>query len=221
MSIYIVRLDSFIWPAEWKIILIVGVWTLDNSGYIVTWDWYNISICFHSCWDIHCSLWENNYMNNIAVLWIQNDLFQIPIRIRIQLWIFQVPDPDPALSYGSGSRQKFRIQAKVPDPCVSGSNPCYLTIFRNCKQNHLKFNQKEEIYQLLAIFYFILRYSPTYSTQSPEFTDKLHFYLSALSYIAGSMRIRIWIHNTAILSRLQYFSMLSFMQRHTVYCSLF
>ena len=164
MSIYIVRLDSFIWPAEWKIILIVGVWTLDNSGYIVTWDWYNISICFHSCWDIHCSLWENNYMNNIAVLWIQNDLFQIPIRIRIQLWIFKVLDPDPALkfpSYGSGSRQKFRIQAKVPDPCVSGSNPCYLTLFRNCKQNHLKFNQKEEIYQLLAIFYFILQYSPT------------------------------------------------------------
>ena len=28
MSIYIVRLDSFIWPAEWKIILIVGVWTI-------------------------------------------------------------------------------------------------------------------------------------------------------------------------------------------------
>ena len=22
------RLDSFIWPAEWKIILIVGVWTI-------------------------------------------------------------------------------------------------------------------------------------------------------------------------------------------------
>ena len=27
------------------------------------------------------------------VLWIQNDLFQIQIRIRIQLWIIWVPDP--------------------------------------------------------------------------------------------------------------------------------
>ena len=37
----------------------------------------------------------------------------------------------------SGSSSEFsefriRIQAKVPDPCGSGSNPCYLSIFGNC-----------------------------------------------------------------------------------------
>ena len=41
---------------------------------------------------------------------------------------------------------EFWIQAKVPDPCRSGSgfNPCSLSICGNCKQNHLKFNHKEE-----------------------------------------------------------------------------
>ena len=53
---------------------------------------------------------------------------------------------------GSGSSSEFsefwfriRIQAKVADPCGSGSNQCYLSIFVNCKQNHLKFNHKEEL----------------------------------------------------------------------------
>ena len=114
------------------------------------------------------------------MLWIRNDL----LRIRIQLRIFLVLED--------------------PDPCGSGSNHCYLSIFGNCKQNHLQFNHKEDF----AILYFILQ---SYSTQSPEFTEKLHFFLSALSYLAGSgsgtiipdpdpgkssesMRIRI--HNT-------------------------
>ena len=68
---------------------------------------------------------------------------------------------DPALNFpssGSGSRQS------------SGSNPCYLSIFGNCKRNHLKFNRKEEpIYQLFASFYFMQQ---SYSTQSPEFKEK-------------------------------------------------
>ena len=51
--------------------------------------------------------------------------------------------------FGSGSSSEFsefriRIQAKVPDPCGSGSDPGYLNIFGNCKQTHLKFNPKEE-----------------------------------------------------------------------------
>ena len=62
------------------------------------------------------------------------------------------PDPDPALNFF-----EFRIQAKVKDPCGSGSNPCYLSIFGNCKVNQLKFNHKEEsINYLQYIFYFIL-----------------------------------------------------------------
>ena len=100
------------------------------------------------------------------MLWIRNGLF----RIRIQPGIFRVPDPDPSK--------------------ISGSNPFYFIIFGNFKQNHLKFNYKEESINYLP---FAISY---YSTQSPEFTDKLHFYLSALSYLAGSMRIRI--HNTDI-----------------------
>ena len=77
---------------------------------------------------------------------------------------WSIPDPDPALNF------RIRIQAKVPDPCGSGSNPCYLSIFGNCKQNHLKFNHKEtSTYQVFAIFYFTLQ---SYSTQSPEFTEK-------------------------------------------------
>ena len=35
------------------------------------------------------------------------------------------------------------------------------------QKKHLKFNQKEESYQLFAILYFILQF---YSTSSPEFT---------------------------------------------------
>ena len=66
-----------------------------------------------------------------------------------------IPDPDPALNFPSpGSRQRFRIHAD-PDP---GSNLCYLSIpvFGNCKQNHLKFNHKEESINYLpfSISYF-------------------------------------------------------------------
>ena len=96
---------------------------------------------------------------------------------------------------GSGSSSEFSefripIQAKVPDSCGSGSNPCYLIIFGNCKQNHLKFNRNEESINYLP-FYIILH---SYSTQRPEFTEKLHFYLSAFSYLAGSGSMRIRIH---------------------------
>ena len=88
---------------------------------------------------------------------------------------------------GSGSSSEFsefRIQAKILDPCGSGSNPCYLSRFGNWKQNHIKFNHKEESINYLP--FSISFYSPTYSTQSPEFTEKLHYYLSALSYLAVS-----------------------------------
>ena len=64
--------------------------------------------------------------------------------------------------FGSGSSSEFsefwiRIQAKVPDPCGSGSNPCYLSIFGNCKQKHLKFNNQSINY----LPFYISYYSPT------------------------------------------------------------
>ena len=84
------------------------------------------------------------------------------------------------------------------------SNPCYLGLFGNYKQNHLKFNHKEESINYLP---FYISY---YSTQSPEFTEKLNFHLFALSYLArsgsgtiipdpgkSSRSMRIRIHNTA------------------------
>ena len=86
---------------------------------------------------------------------------------------------------GSGSRFEFselRIQAKVPDPCGSGSSPCYLSIFKNCKQNHLKCNPKEESMNYLP--FSISNYSP--KVHKVQNSEKLHFYLSALSYLAGS-----------------------------------
>ena len=94
----------------------------------------------------------------------------------------------------SGSRSsskfsKFRIQAKVPDPRWSGSNPCYLSIFVNCKQNHLKF-----------IFFFIVQ---SYITQIPEFKGN-NIFIYLLFHIlldpdpGKSFRsIRIRIHNTS------------------------
>ena len=66
------------------------------------------------------------------------------------------------INSGSGSSSEFsdfRIQTKVSDPCGSGSNPCYLSIFENCKQNHLKFNHKEESINYLP--FSISYYSPT------------------------------------------------------------
>ena len=61
---------------------------------------------------------------------------------------------------GSSSEfSEFRIQAKIPDPCGSGSNPYYLSLFENCKQNHLKFNHKEESINYLP--FYISYYSPT------------------------------------------------------------
>ena len=76
------------------------------------------------------------------------------------------------INSGSGSSFEFselRIQAKVPDPCGSGSNPYYSSIFGNYKNAHHKFCQKEECtYQLSAIFYFILQ---SYSTGTTELKD--------------------------------------------------
>ena len=72
-------------------------------------------------WGICTRISSSDFVLFSTVLWIRNDLF----RIRIQLWIFRVPDPDPGKS--------------------SGSNPCYLSIFGNCKQNHLKFNHKKNL----------------------------------------------------------------------------
>ena len=88
---------------------------------------------------------------------------------------------------GSGSSSEFsefriRIQAKVPDRLGSGSNPCYLSIFGNCNQNHLKFNHKEE--SIIQLPFSISCYSPT--VHKVQNSEKLHFYLSALSYLAGS-----------------------------------
>ena len=73
---------------------------------------------------------------------------------------------------GSGSSSEFsefriRIQAKIPNPCRSGSNPCYLSLFGNCKQNHLKFNHKDEYVNYLP--FSISYYSPTvYKVQNSQ-----------------------------------------------------
>ena len=83
----------------------------------------------------------------------------------------------------------IRIQATVMDPCGSGSNPCYLSIFGNCKQNHLQFNQLEESINYLP-FLFHTYYSPAVCTQSPEFTDKLTL-LPGLWIRIHFMRIQI------------------------------
>ena len=64
---------------------------------------------------------------------------------------------------GSGSEFsefRVRIQAKVPGPCGSGSNPCYLSVFRNFKQNSLKFNHKEDSTGINYLPSSISYYSP-------------------------------------------------------------
>ena len=78
-----------------------------------------------------------NDVSKNAVLWIRNDIFQI------RLWIF-----------------------RVPDPCRSGSNPRYLSIFGNCKQYHLKFNHKEKPMNYLP--FSISYYSPTVQVQNSK-----------------------------------------------------
>ena len=84
------------------------------------------------------------------------------------------PDPDPALNFlSSGSR--------------SGSYPYYLSMFRNyLKKTHLKFNQKEESTNYLS--FFISYYSPTIHAvqNSQAWNEKYNFYVSALSFFAGS-----------------------------------
>ena len=124
--------------------------------------------------------------------------------------IFWILDPDPhnnrcesatllenqccgsgIIYSGSGSNFEFYeyqiripIQAKVPDPCGSGSNPHYLSIFGNCKKHTINSIIKKN---LSTICHFLFHNTVLqYTVHSPEFTEKLHFYLSALSYFAGS-----------------------------------
>ena len=81
--------------------------------------------------------------------------------------IFRVPDLDPG---------------KVPDPSGSGSNPWYLSIFGNCKQNHLNFNHKEE-----SINY--LPFSTSYNSPSVhkvQNSQRNYIFTSALSYLSRS-----------------------------------
>ena len=80
-----------------------------------------------------------------------------------------IPDPDPALNFPSSG---------------SGSNPCYLSIFGNCKQNHLKFNHKEESINYLP--FFISYYSPTvHKVQNSQIT-----FLLIWSFIFSWIRIQ-------------------------------
>ena len=75
---------------------------------------------------------------------------------------------------GSSSEfSEFRIQAKVSDPC--GSNPCYLIIFGNCKQNHLKFNHKEESINYLP--FSISYYSSTVHKVQNSKRNNIFIYL--------------------------------------------
>ena len=109
---------------------------------------------------------------------------------------------------GSGSSSEFsefriRIQAKVPDPCGSGSNPCYLSIFRNCKQNHFKFNHKEESISYLP--FSISNYSPTVHKVQNSKRNNIFVYLLFQILLdpdpgksSGSMPSGIRIHNTAL-----------------------
>ena len=52
------------------------------------------------------------------------------------------------------------IKAKFTDPCGSGSNPCYLRVFGNCKQTTLNSIIKKNLSTIC---------SSTVGTQSPEF----------------------------------------------------
>ena len=80
---------------------------------------------------------------------------------------------------GSGSNSEFsefRIHAD-PDPTLVIY--VYMEIVNKTTLNSIIKKNLSTICHL----YFILQ---SYSTQSPEFTEKLHFYFSALAYLAGS-----------------------------------
>ena len=81
---------------------------------------------------------------------------------------------------GSGSEFsefRVRIQAKVPGPCGSGSNPCYLSVFRNFKQNHLKFNHKEDSTGINYLPFSISYYSPTVHEVQNSKRNNIFIYL--------------------------------------------
>ena len=64
----------------------------------------------------------------------------------------------------------------------------FISVFENCKQNHLKFNHKvESTYQRFALFYFIQYYSPTvHKVQN----SKRKTFLFICSFILCWIRIR-------------------------------
>ena len=76
---------------------------------------------------------------------------------------------------------RIRIQVRI---LSSGSNPKYLSIFGNYKKNTAYIQSKRRMFQLSAIFNVIILNSPT--VHSPSFTDLNFFYLSPLSFFAGS-----------------------------------
>ena len=83
---------------------------------------------------------------------------------------------------GSGSSSEiseFRIHAKVPDPCGSGSNPYFLCLFGNCKQNHLKVNHKEESINYLpfSISYYCSTVHNVQNSQRNNFFIYLLFHI--------------------------------------------
>ena len=79
-------------------------------------------------------------------------------------------DPDPALNFqSSGSRQKLRIQFML----------FTVSIFGNCKQNHLKFNRKEESINYLP--FSISYYSPT--AHKVQNSKRNHIFISLLFHI--------------------------------------
>ena len=86
--------------------------------------------------------------------------------------ILGIRDPDPHENL-SGSRFEFyefliRIHAQVQDPCGSGSNPYYSSIFE--RKTHTKFYQKEEsINHWYGICHFLFL---TVVLHNPEFTEK-------------------------------------------------
>ena len=99
---------------------------------------------------------------------------------------------------------RIRIHAD-PDPCGSrsGSNPRYLSLFGNCKQNHLKFNHNEEAINYLP--FSISSFSPTvHKVQNSQRNYIICSFIfswirirninSGSGKSSGSMRIRI--HNT-------------------------
>ena len=89
---------------------------------------------------------------------------------------------------GSGSSSEFsefRIQAEVPVPCGYFEIVNKATLNSIIKKNLIN-------YLPFSISYF----NPTlHKVQISKRNTFLFIYLSALSYFAGSMRIRIRIHN--------------------------